>query len=551
MSNESAPSSESVLHTLSVQSDDCVLQLDIPEHKCIREALDLTRLRVRAACGGMGSCGACLIKVVEGQFNPPTLAERQKLMQEDLAEGMRLACQLHPRSHGNLYLQHPAPQSQWKSIDLSDTKREFVCNDTSTSFPYGVAVDLGTTHIRLSLWHRPSGRQIANRIGINPQVAYGADVLTRLDANRLSTNDNQQLLNTARGAIIDGIRDILSRDMGEITPILKQMGKVTIVGNTVMLTLVSGQDSNALYDLKNWHQYLACLPRDHEAWRRQWRMPNAEIEIVQPLAGFVGSDLLANLLATEFIRQPSPKLLLDLGTNTEIALWDGKTIWVTSVPGGPAFEGVGMHNGLAAEVGAIHKVTQVGGASADGATDSWRIFTLGNAPVRGFCASGFIDAVAVLLQENHLKPSGRFAKPQTEQGFRLQGDSRFSAIYASDIDIFQRAKASTAAGMAQLIRFSELEFSDLEELWICGSLGQHLDVDNAVQVGLLPDMDRNKIRCMSHASLIGCEQMLLNPNADKALADVLQKAKLINLGEVDQYEQLFIENLRLQPLMPR
>lgn len=266
MSADSLSSAESKSHTLSVCSNDCALSITVSESTSIRNALDLTELRVRAACGGMGSCGACLIKVVEGEVNPLTLAERQKLLPEDLAAGLRLSCQLYARSSGALFLEHPAPRAQWKSIDLSDFKQSFAGDSTIEQFPYAVAVDLGTTHIRLSLWNRQSGRHIANRLAINPQVAYGADVLTRLDANRLQDHDNQRLSQDVRKAIIEGVRDILSRDMGEITPILKQVGKVLIVGNTVMLTLISGQDSNALYELENWHQFVACQPQDHEAW---------------------------------------------------------------------------------------------------------------------------------------------------------------------------------------------------------------------------------------------------------------------------------------------
>lgn len=531
-----------ILHSLIVHGDDCALRLTVTESINVRDALDCTELRVRAACGGMGSCGACLIKILEGDFNSPTMAERQKLLPEDLADGLRLACQLHARSHGSLLLEHPAPRSHWKSIDLTDFKQSFTGDTAIEQYPYGVAVDLGTTHIRLSLWNRQSGRHIANRLGINPQVAYGADILTRLDANRLNNQDNQKLREEARKAIIDGIRDILSRDMGEITPILKQIGKVLIVGNTVMLSLVCGEDSNALYELENWHKFLACQPRDPDSWRLSWRMPNADIDIVQPLAGFVGSDLLADLLATQLTQQATPKLLVDLGTNTEIALWDGSTIWVTSVPGGPAFEGVGMRNGLSSDTGAIYKLTKT--------ADSWQIFTIGDSAVRGFCASGFIDAIALLLQEHQLKPSGRFVLPQTE-GYRLQADNRFSAIYASDIDIFQRAKASTAAAMAQLLCLSKLNFTDLSEFWICGSLGQHIDLNSAIKVGLFPDMDHAKVRRMSHASLMGCERLLLNRQTSNQLAEILKNAKLINLGADDQYEQFFIENLRLQPMAPR
>ena len=534
---------EPILHSLFVHSDDCALRLTVSESISIRNALDLTDLRVRAACGGMGSCGACLIKITEGDFNSPTLAERQKLLPEDLHAGLRLSCQLHAHSHGSLFLEQPAPKSQWKSIDLTSFNRSFEGDTAIDQFPYGIAVDLGTTHIRLSLWNRQTGRHIANRLGINPQVAYGADILTRLDANRLNSTDNQRLCQEARKAIVDGVRDILSRDMGEIAPLLKQVGKVLIVGNTVMLSLVCGEDTNPLYELENWHKSVACQPQDHESWRRAWRMPNAEIEIVQPLAGFVGSDLLADLLATQLTQQPVPKLLVDLGTNTEIAVWDGSTVWVTSVPGGPAFEGVGMRNGLTSETGAIYKVKKP--------ADAWQILTIGNSAVRGFCASGFIDAIALLLQEHQLKPSGRFAQPQTEQGYRLQADTRLSAIYASDIDIFQRAKASTAAAMAQLLSLAELEFSDLSEFWICGSLGQHIDLNSAIAVGLFPVMALEKVRRMSHASLMGCEQLLLTGQADSQLADIVKSAKLINLGAVDQYEQFFIENLRLQPMMPR
>lgn len=540
MPNDSSPAVGAKTHLLSVHSNTCALQITVTEHISVREALDLTELRVRAACGGLGSCGACLIKIIGGEFNPATLAERQKLLPEDLANGLRLACQLKARSAGKLYLEHPAPHSDWKSFEQTKSNRSFTGNPAVTDYPYGVAIDLGTTSIRLSLWNRQTGRYIGGRIGINPQVAFGADVLTRLDANRLSVQDNQTLCQEARKAIIDGIRDILSRDLGEITPILADIGKVLIVGNTVMLTLICGGDSNALYALENWHQAVACQPDDVAAWRKDWHMPHADICIAQPLAGFVGSDLLADLLATGMTEQPYPVLLADLGTNTEIALWDGKTVWVTSVPGGPAFEGVGMRNGLAAETGAIYKVSKD--------SQSWQLKTIGNSAIRGFCASGFIDLIALLLQEKQLKPSGRFSQQQSAQGYRLEQDCQKSAIFASDIDIFQRAKASTAAAMEQLLNFANLTVDDLQLLWICGSLGQHLDLEHAMSVGLVPILRPERIKCLPNASLAGCEELLLNPNAASQLNSITQRSKLINLGSISAYEELFIENLRLQPM---
>lgn len=526
--------------TVKVNSNEQTVKLSLSDDTSIRLALDTTELRVRAACGGLGTCGACLIQTVKGDFNPPTLAERQKLLPEDLANGMRLACQLRVRSGAELYLEHPAPHSDWKSLDTHQLYQASSGNQEVSTDVYGVAIDLGTTHIRLSVWNRQSGRRIGSRYSINPQVAHGADILTRLDANRLSDQDNQLICQEARKAIIEGIRDVLSRDVGEITSILNAIGEVMIVGNTVMLTLVCGNSGDTLYMLENWQQTIACQPANIDAWRHSWRTPHANINIVQPLAGFVGSDLLADLLATGMTEQTHPMLLADFGTNTEIALWDGQTLWATSVPGGPAFEGVGMRNGLTAEAGAICKVANI--------DEVWQLQTIEDAPARGFCASGFIDAIALMLDQKLLKPSGRFAEPQTAGGYQLDQANPHSVIFASDVDIFQRAKASTAAAMTQLLSLAALTVHDLQTVWICGSFGQHLNLNSAMRVGLLPTLDLTKVKLLANASLAGCEKLLLEPNADALLTSIIYRAKVVNLGSIFDYEDRFIDHLRLQPV---
>lgn len=524
---------------VTVRSDNQVLQLSLDDNISLRKALDATELRVRAACGGLGTCGACLIQIVSGNFNPPTTAERQKIQPEELANGMRLACQLRAYSDGELYLQYPAPHSEWKSLDASQLYQA-AGNAAVTSHVYGVAVDLGTTHIRLSLWNRQSGRRIGSRYSINPQVAHGADVLTRLDADRLSDPDSRALTQLARKAVIDGISDILSRDMGEVSPILAEIGKVLIVGNTAMLTLICGNHGDSLYQPENWQLPIVCLPTDIEAWRSAWDTPHAEIGIAQPLAGFIGSDLLADLLATAITEHSQPVLLADFGTNTEIALWDGQTLWATSVPGGPAFEGVGMRNGLTAETGAVCKVSKHEGR--------WRLQTLDDAPVRGYCGSGFIDAIALLLEENLLKASGRFAESQPAGGYLLDAANPRTAICSADVDIFQRAKASTAAAMMQLLALVGLKADDLHTLWICGSFGQHLDLNSAMRVGLLPTVDRERVRLLANAGLVGCEKLLLDPAAQALLNAIVGRSRVVNLGGVFEYEERFIDNLRLQPV---
>ncbi len=198
-----------------------------------------------------------------------------------------------------------------------------------------------------------------------------------------------------------------------------------------------------------------------------------------------------------------------------------------------------MRNGLTAEIGAICKVSDIEG--------QWRIQTLGEVPAKGFCASGFIDAVAMLLNAGLLKPSGRFFEKNCK-AYHMEPGNPHSAIFAGDIDIFQRAKASFAAAMMQLLNYAGLSIEDLGVLWICGSFGQYLDLNSAVRVGLLPPVDSTKVTRLADASLVGSEKILVDPDADKAATAILDRIKVVNLGGVLEYENRFIDHLRLQAI---
>jgi len=502
--------------------------------------LDINGLRVRAACGGIGTCGACTIKTVQGRFNALTLAEWQKIPPAEREDGIRLACQLYLKSDAEVFLDNPAPSSSWKSLDLQHWPDYHYPKFDFKNSCYAVAVDLGTTHIRLSFWDRNTQQRIACRHGNNPQVALGEDVLTRLDVHRQREDNLQSLTQIVRDAIIEGIRDILARDIGEIKSILAKVGAVNIVGNTAMLALLSGQNGSELYDPDSWGNPIACLPVDLPEWKQSWRMPNAEITLQEPLAGFIGSDILADLIAIDITQDSKPVLLADFGTNTEIALWDGKQLWLTSVPGGPAFEGVGLQNGLSAETGAIRAVSLI--------NNNFVLETVDNETAKGFCASGFVDAIALLRLQGDLKLSGRFLNPHPE-GFLLDKTNPYTAVKAGDVDAFQRAKASTAAAMQQLLVLSGISIDNLSELWICGAFGQHLNIDNAQSSGLIPTMDGSRIKLFGNAALSGCEKMLLAPNARKITDEFRQLVHVVNLSKYPEYDDCFINHLRLKPFI--
>jgi len=530
--------------SLLVRSTAGELRLPVVAGLSVRDLLDTTELRVRAACGGTGMCGACGIQLLNGASNPPTLAEYQKLTADERGRGLRLACQLRPQGDMAILLEDPAPPSCWKSLPAEDLSPSPGSLPTLAEHIYGVAVDLGTTHIRVALWDRKHGKRLATRRGPNPQGSFGADVLNRLSAARGSPAHAAELAKLARTAIIQAVRDILKRDVGEVTPMLAEIGAVIIVGNTAMLALLTGHGIDDLLAPDYWQLPVDYRPRDAAAWQAQWFMPHAHIALPGPVAGFVGSDLLADLLATQLTTGPAGSLLLDVGTNTEIALWDGQTLHITSVPGGPAFEAVGIRFGMAAELGAICRVN----AHSTPAGKAFTCETIGAVSPRGFCGSGLADAVAVLLAEGTLKPSGRFAVSPGAEGFRLDPGNPRTAITGSDVDAFQRAKAATAAAMAALLKNAGMDWSDLQRLCVCGAFGHTLEIGHAQAVGLLPPIDPARIELTADATLAGCERALLTQRGESLFAEMGTKIHAINLSLLVEYEENYINHLRLEPV---
>lgn len=518
-------------------------RINVAAGQSVRDALDVTESRVRAACGGTGTCSACVVRLVAGDVTPPTVAEYMKLSPDERAAGQRLACQLRLKGDAEIVLEQPAPPSQWKSIPPENLVAPGSSLPDLKEHVYGVAVDLGTTHIRVALWDRRQGKRIATRQGPNPQGTFGADVLNRLQAARASPERAAELAKLARTAIIQAVRDILARDVGEVTPMLAEIGQVILVGNTAMLALLTGQGIEALLNPTHWQQPIDCHPSDAAAWQELWYMPHAEIVLPDPVAGFVGSDLVADLLATDLTGGPPGSLLLDVGTNTELVLWDGRHLHVTSVPGGPAFEGVGIRHGMPAEPGAICGVRRN--------RDGYLCETIGGSEPRGFCGSGLADAIAVLVADARLKPSGRFAVSPGPDGFALDPANPRSAITGIDVDAFQRAKAATAAAMEQLLLQAGMVWNDLRRLCLCGAFGRTLNVEHAQSIGLLPPIGASLIELHADASLAGCERALLRSNGAGCFAALTANIMPINLSLANGFEDRYIDHLRLLPIVPR
>ncbi len=527
----------------------------------LREILDSTSFRVRSGCRGTGACGLCRVNVRTNDPAGPSLIERVYLSEDQIASGVRLACQIKPEQDIEVTVLNREPVSSWRAMPGASRRFTRLASELprSPGSAYGAAVDIGTTHISVSFYDLSTGEWFAGRHGLNPQACFGADVVTRL----IAYNESREAARTLRGLIIDAIGSA-AMDMAVREGIgLEQVVKVTLVGNTAMLAVFSGRNCDLLLQPAYWMAPIGCVPENPRELSATWGIhPEAIIEVVQPLAGFVGSDLLAGAVGTKLVEEEPGALLIDFGTNSEIALWDGESLWVTSAAGGPAFEGCGISCGIPGGPGAISQVREhPGGAGPPGgacpnfeevifwnklACFDLEFRTIDDERPIGLCGSGIVDLIACLVRSGQLTSIGRFS-PEVPQGgiILLNGDRQQLRLTKKDVDIFQRAKAAIFAGVQVMLSMAKLTPGQLRRVYIGGAFGHFLNRENARQIGLLPDLESNAIELCGNIALRGCEELLMSEDSGKTLNKIKSKTRLINMAQCAEFDDFFMEGLYL------
>lgn len=449
-----------------------------------------------------------------------------------------MACQIMPMTDLNVSIEASLTPMHWRL--LRDDEYCSIVRPVarrSTGMRYGVAVDLGTTHIRLALWDIIEGKRLKGCVGLNPQTGYGDDVLSRLMEAARSNAIADEIGGLARAAIGDGLAAIAA----ELAIDLPDVGDVLVVGNTAMMSLLSGKTPSLLLQPEHWTQRLDVQPDDTSLLQQAWGLSgNAFVHFIAPLGGFIGSDLLMGIIATRLIEQPAGSLLIDFGTNSEMALWDGEKLRVTSAAGGPAFEGCGISCGMSGEAGAIYRLR----LRHD---NSFELGVLGDSQPRGVCGSGLVDAVSWLRRRAMLDKLGRYRSDMREGFVLSEADPRI-VLKRSDIDVFQRAKASIGAGVCRLCGQAGISVAALNRVYASGAFGRLLDVTNAQALGLLPPVPIERVYLEGNTALAGCEELLLSSEGARALAAVLAVAEVYNMAEDSDFERLFVENLYIQPM---
>jgi uncharacterized 2Fe-2S/4Fe-4S cluster protein (DUF4445 family) len=402
-------------------------------------------------CGGAGTCGGCRIRVVAGEL-PVTEPDRQLFSPAELAQGWRVGCAARAEADVTLMLGGGLSPVLGDASALGGGRRHGL----------GVAIDLGTTTLAVQLLDLASGALLGSRSALNPQARFGADVMSRI---RVAVQDDQptRLIRAHLGQMVEQ----LLRGRGA------EVVDIVIVGNTVMHHLFAGLSVRPLaaapFESPNLGEQ-RFAPADL-GWNG---LPDARLVRVLPcLGGFVGPDILAGLVAVGLGEQDGLRVLIDLGTNGEIALGNRERILVASTAAGTAFEAGSIAMGMRAAEGAVSQVRL-------GADQRFECVVIGGGEARGLCGSGVVGAVAAGLRCGAIKPSGRLAG-----GGKRLAITESVHLTQADVRELQLAKGAIAAGLRILLKQWGTTMDAVDRVMLSGAFGNYVDPASAIRIGLV------------------------------------------------------------------
>jgi uncharacterized 2Fe-2S/4Fe-4S cluster protein (DUF4445 family) len=476
---------------------------------------------VEFPCGGQGTCGKCRVRVLAGQLDV-SQEEIEQLGEEDIEAGWRLACRGHVANDLTLEL------AQWETQILTDDTPI----DVTPRAGWGVAIDLGTTTIAAQLLDLRTGNVLAVRSGLNPQSSYGSDIMSRVHY-AVADQGEERLRSLVRQYLGSMIEELLV-EAQESNKQPEGLREVVIVGNTVMHHLFCGHDISPLAHCPFRTPRLS--EESYGAAELDWNLPGEpQVRFLPCLGGFIGSDVLAGVIAAGMDLSPELQVLIDLGTNGEIVAVREDRLLCAATAAGPAFEGARIEMGMRAARGAIDRVT----ITNNSPQRELHCHVIGaDESPRGICGSGLIDTAACALELGHLAPSGRL----TSKNDRLRLAGRV-AIHQCDFRELQLAKGAIAAGIEILLNQLGCKVEEVTNIFLCGAFGNYLNIPNAIRLGLLP-LTPEKITPMGNTALLGAKLALLSREQfDVRTADISRRVEHFSLSEDQQFMDVYVRHM--------
>lgn len=592
------------------------LVVEVQSGSSIREAMDLAGIEFDFPCGGQGKCGKCRVHVPAGAGEPTaTEKELLQPRELEAGIRLACAARVHGHMTVELprKLQHnilmtsgvrtyriephlkkifievaepslDAQRSDWHRLKdslagwgynpacleipvallrrLPDTVRragnrltavmhgsKVVGLEEHDTVPVmlGMAFDIGTTTIVGYLLDLYSGEDLCAVSTLNPQTRFGADVISRITfANR-----EKDGLNKLHTAVVEAVNKLVGEAVRKAGATREQVYGVSIAANTCMHHLFLGINPGNIAAAP----YIAAVSEPVVAGAGELGIdinPAGRVFVLPNIAGFVGADTTAVLLAAETDRSADIKLVIDIGTNGEIALGSGERMVACSAAAGPAFEGAQINCGMRGADGAIDHVKFQDGLSYS---------VIGGGKPLGICGSALLDTVAGLLELGMINKRGKLLPPEQLTGeaaglkdcfvehggqpaFVLAGagetgHGRAVMITQSDIRELQLAKGAIAAGIRVLMEVLGVEPGDIKEVLLAGAFGNYLNPHSACVIGLIPPELESKITMIGNAAGTGAKLALLSSGEYRRAAGIAEYVEFVELGSYPRFNSIF------------
>jgi uncharacterized 2Fe-2S/4Fe-4S cluster protein (DUF4445 family) len=407
---------------------------------------------------------------------------------------------------------------------------------------YGLAVDIGTTKLAAYLVDLGNGETVAKTGAMNPQITYGEDVISRITY----ANENVNGAETLQSRLVETLNNILQELRKSVDIEQDQVVDAVMVGNTAMHHLLAGLPVRQLGE----SPYVAAVGEAMEFKAREIGLQLAEgayIFMPPNIAGYVGADHVAMLLGADLSNVTRTTVALDIGTNTEISLFHNGRHFSCSCASGPAFEGAHINNGMRAAPGAIERVRIEG--------DKVLVQTIGDEPATGICGSGILDVIAELIKNGLLDKRGLLSgtHPALQN---ITGKTEFVLVPASktathkdisvsrqDVNEIQLAKAAIRAGVEVLLSQAGIEDKDIERFIVAGAFGTYLDISSAVQIGMFPDIPRDRFEQIGNAAGGGARKLLISRHQRQLADRIAGNVNYVELATHPNFMKIYVKAL--------
>ena len=531
-------------------------EVQYKEKNTLFDYADSLEVRVPTSCGRTGECHECIVEIRNGMNSLNLVTEQEKFLRGNY----RLACRTTLEdSHTTVEFAtlRRQPRILSKSIprkiqlDTRVTKKnnndvvDGKVIDKYRGGIFGIAGDIGTTTVVLNLVDLESGEIIQTSSFENPQRFGGGDVMNRIsyDGGDFQGELKQVMLSSINFEI-----GAMTRNPNRKSLRRRCIYDVVLVGNTTMRDILFGIDVQSVGQ----KPYKSLIQTEFENKTRESTAvecsasnmglrvhPDAKVYSGPLVGSHVGTDVAADMLAIGMDTAKSPRMLVDIGTNTEVVIGDSSGMVTASCPAGPAFEGGEVTYGMPGYDGAVEAVSIREGKV--------NLSTIGDADVEGICGSGLVDLLSELRRTEAMDELGKYSNDSNQFAF---APAHEMYLYRSDISALAQAKSANYSGQFIAMRHFGKSIEDLETLYLAGGFANYINADNAKSIGFIADFPTEKISKVGNASLEGATIMLKSVSSRISIEQLVRKVEHIELETTPDFFDIFVEGCMFKP-MPR